>query len=91
MLDFTVLLNTLFEVNYLFHRTANQYYSSLYCEGLSETLHQEISPLGLRSICFDPGYFRTEFLASDNRAPFDPRIADYRPMAEAVEAALSGK
>ncbi|KAF9021171.1 NAD-P-binding protein [Hymenopellis radicata] len=31
--------------------------------GLSESLHLEIAPLGLRSICFDFGAFRTNFLS----------------------------
>lgn len=55
------------------------------------TLHDEIAPLGLRSVCIDLGYFRTSFLASDNRAPWVPRIEDYRTMSEKADAALQGK
>ncbi|CAL1706806.1 unnamed protein product [Somion occarium] len=50
--------------------------------GLSESLHQEISPLGLRSICFEPGYFRTDFLSEDNRGNDKTRIEDYREINE---------
>ncbi|KAH7903354.1 hypothetical protein BJ138DRAFT_160743 [Hygrophoropsis aurantiaca] len=56
--------------------------------GISETLHEEISPLGLRSICFDFGYFRTNFLTDGNRAPYNSRISDYEPMSKKSNAAL---
>ncbi|CAA7269832.1 unnamed protein product [Cyclocybe aegerita] len=56
--------------------------------GISETLHDEISPLGLRSICIDFGYFRTAFLAADQRAPQVARISDYQETSERAEAAL---
>uniref|UniRef100_A0A0W0GBX8 Uncharacterized protein n=1 Tax=Moniliophthora roreri TaxID=221103 RepID=A0A0W0GBX8_MONRR len=56
--------------------------------GISETLHEEISPLGLRSVCIDFGYFRTSFLTPDHRKPYTPRIADYAPITEKSEAGL---
>lgn len=56
--------------------------------GLSESLHSEIAPLGLRSICFDFGYFRTDFLASDHRGAHAPRIADYKAVGEAMDEGL---
>jgi len=56
--------------------------------GISESLHQEISPLGLRSIIFEPGYFRTEFLTDDNRAPWISRISDYEPITTKVQQGL---
>ncbi|KAF8531147.1 short-chain oxidoreductase [Gautieria morchelliformis] len=68
--------------------------AGLYCatkyavRGLSETLHAEISPLGLRSICFEPGYFRTSFLEQDHRNAYDPRIADYAEMTSKANDAL---
>ncbi|TDL22862.1 NAD(P)-binding protein [Rickenella mellea] len=68
--------------------------AGLYCatkyalRGIGETLHAEISPLGLRSLVIEPGYFRTEFLAADNRAPQVSRIADYKPMTEKANEAL---
>ncbi|KAK1228108.1 hypothetical protein PQX77_008879 [Marasmius sp. AFHP31] len=56
--------------------------------GISQTLHAEIAPLGLRSICVDFGYFRTSFLTGDHRQPHVARIPDYQEMTEQVEAAL---
>ncbi|KAF8996335.1 short chain dehydrogenase [Cyathus striatus] len=56
--------------------------------GVSETLHDEISPLGLRSVCVDFGYFRTSFLESDQRAPAVSRISDYQPIHDRVEKAF---
>lgn len=44
--------------------------------GLSETLDIEISPFGLRSICIEPGYFRSQFIG--NRVPYNNRIEDYK-------------
>ncbi|CAA7268709.1 unnamed protein product [Cyclocybe aegerita] len=53
--------------------------------GISETLHDEISPLGLRSICVDFGYFRTALLESDRRVTKPTAIADYREAVEQFE------
>jgi hypothetical protein len=58
--------------------------------GLSETLHAEISPLGLRSIYFEPGYFRTAFLEQSHRSAYDPRIADYDELTRKANEALVG-
>ncbi len=59
--------------------------------GISETLQIEVAPIGLRSICIDFGYFRTSFLTPEHRKPYEPKIEDYRPVTEAVEAALQGE
>ncbi|KAK7021899.1 hypothetical protein VNI00_017188 [Paramarasmius palmivorus] len=56
--------------------------------GLSASLHDEIAPLGLRSICIDFGYFRTAFLNDGHRKPYDPRIEDYNGVTGDYEAAL---
>ncbi|KAK0224167.1 hypothetical protein IW262DRAFT_1493014 [Armillaria fumosa] len=56
--------------------------------GISETLHAEVSPLGLRSICLHFGYFRTAFLSPDHRKPYVPKIDDYREITEKVESGL---
>ncbi|KAJ3523754.1 hypothetical protein NMY22_g11298 [Coprinellus aureogranulatus] len=53
--------------------------------GLSETLNEEITPLGLRSICVDLGYFRTAFLKDGQRGAPISRIPDYQPLTDAVE------
>ncbi|THU86770.1 NAD(P)-binding protein [Dendrothele bispora CBS 962.96] len=55
---------------------------------LSETLHAEISPIGLRSICIDFGYFRTAFLNSEHRMPHLGKISDYKEVTEEYERAL---
>ncbi|KAF8325039.1 hypothetical protein F5887DRAFT_1065473 [Amanita rubescens] len=49
--------------------------SGLYC--INRSLHAEISPLGLRSICFNLGGFRTPFLTPDHYTPYESRIVDY--------------
>lgn len=51
---------------------------------LSESLDSEIKPFGLRSICFEPGYFRTNFLAENNRGQGKARIADYQELVDAT-------
>jgi len=58
--------------------------------GISAALHEEISSLGLRSTCIDFGYFRTNFLQSDHRAPAVSRIPDYQIVSDAVEKGLQG-
>jgi len=61
--------------------------SGLYCatkwalRGINRSLHEEISPLGLRSICFNLGGFRTSFLTPDHYTPYEPRILDYAETA----------
>ncbi|KAI3614232.1 serine 3-dehydrogenase [Moniliophthora roreri] len=57
---------------------------------VSASLHDEIAPLGLRSICIDFGYFRTAFLNPDHRKPYIPRIQDYNEVTGEYEAALQG-
>ena len=59
--------------------------------GISESLHLEISPLGLRSIVFEPGYFRTDLLTGDNRAPWISRIPDYEPITTKTDREFVGK
>ncbi|KAJ2927828.1 hypothetical protein H1R20_g9272, partial [Candolleomyces eurysporus] len=69
-------------------------YCGLYCatkwtlRGISRSLDKEITPLGLRSICVDFGYFRTSFLNADQRSPPVSKIADYREISQAIESSL---
>ncbi|KAG6874717.1 hypothetical protein C0992_006862, partial [Termitomyces sp. T32_za158] len=51
--------------------------------GLSTTLHAEISPLGLRSICAEFGYFRTPILATAHHVPQTVQLADYKSVTDA--------
>ncbi|KAF7980286.1 hypothetical protein HWV62_39055 [Athelia sp. TMB] len=56
--------------------------------GVSEALNAELAPLGLRSVCVDPGYFRTAFLVPENRTPFASRIGDYAEGGRAADGML---
>ncbi|KAI0039301.1 hypothetical protein FA95DRAFT_1599880, partial [Auriscalpium vulgare] len=53
---------------------------------IAETLDRELAPLGLRSVCVEPGYFRTAVFADGNRAPYVSRIEDYREVTAATDA-----
>ncbi|KAI0033022.1 hypothetical protein K488DRAFT_85319 [Vararia minispora EC-137] len=55
---------------------------------LAGALDSEVSPLGLRSIVVELGYFRTSFLTASNRAPYRARITEYAPVVEAADKAL---
>ncbi|KAJ3568480.1 hypothetical protein NP233_g5687 [Leucocoprinus birnbaumii] len=63
--------------------------TGIYAASVSISLDDEITPLGLRSICIEPGYFRTSLLSGDNRNATVPRIPDYQAMVEQADAALS--
>src|SRR5689334_20896338 len=57
---------------------------------LSETLHIEISPFGLRSIVFEPGYIRTSFLSPQHTISNMGKINDYKELSAAVSAGMEG-
>ncbi|KAJ3033401.1 hypothetical protein HDV00_006367 [Rhizophlyctis rosea] len=57
--------------------------------GYSETLHAELKPLGIKVICIEPGYFRTELLKPGNRQYTAKRISDYDATAGAVRDLLN--
>ena len=50
----------------------------------------EISPLGLRSLLFEPGYFRTDLLTADHRATYGGNIPDYEQIVRASQGGLDG-
>lgn len=53
-------------------------------EGLSEALHYELEPLGIRVRIVQPGMIRTNFGGSSFDFAMDENLPDYAPMAEAM-------
>lgn len=56
---------------------------------MSDALDTEIKPFGLRSICFEPGYFRTSFLADNHRGHGEARIPDYQELVNFTNTRLA--
>ena len=46
-------------------------------EGITEALHDELAPLGIRVTVVEPGFFRTDFMDSRSLARTGQQIADY--------------
>jgi NAD(P)-dependent dehydrogenase (short-subunit alcohol dehydrogenase family) len=59
-------------------------------EGLSEALHDELTPLGIHVTVIEPGYFRTDFLDSSSLTVSPTRIADYDATAGKVRTVATG-
>lgn len=53
-------------------------------EGLSESLHAELAPLGIYVTVIEPGYFRTDFLDATSLTVSGGPIPDYAETAGAV-------
>ena len=47
------------------------------CSGISESLHEELKPLGINCTVIEPGYFRTGFLNAGARVQSAKVIDDY--------------
>jgi NAD(P)-dependent dehydrogenase (short-subunit alcohol dehydrogenase family) len=57
-------------------------------EGMSQSLAQEVAPLGIKVTLVEPGAFRTDFLSEHSIRTHDIGIADYAPTAGAALTAL---
>ena len=53
-------------------------------EGLSEALHYELEPFGIRVRIVEPGMIKTNFGGSSFDFAMDESLSDYAPMAEAM-------
>ncbi|MFV1601894.1 MULTISPECIES: SDR family oxidoreductase [unclassified Phaeobacter] len=58
-------------------------------EGLSEALHYELEPLGIRVRIVEPGMIRTNFGGSSFDFALDDSLPDYAPTAEAMGRVFS--
>jgi NAD(P)-dependent dehydrogenase (short-subunit alcohol dehydrogenase family) len=60
-------------------------------EGLTEALHRELAPLGIRVTVIEPGFFRTDILdISKSLFETSGQIADYAETAGAMRDAVPG-
>lgn len=59
-------------------------------EGLSESLHAELAPLGIHVTVIEPGYFRTDFLDASSLSVSPNRIPDYDETAGKVRTIAAG-
>ena len=57
-------------------------------EGLSEALHYELAPLGIRVKLVEPGGVNTDFGGRSFVFTHDPDLPDYQPLVDAAAAAL---
>ena len=57
-------------------------------EGLSESLHYELVPLGVRVKIVEPGMVQTDFAGRSFDFNNDPALAEYQPVVQSLMAAL---
>jgi NAD(P)-dependent dehydrogenase (short-subunit alcohol dehydrogenase family) len=57
-------------------------------EGLSEALHYELAPLGIRVKIVEPGGVNTDFGGRSFVFTADPELTDYQPLVDMAAAAL---
>jgi len=59
-------------------------------EALSEALHAELAPLGVRATVVEPGFFRTDFLNADSVVSTANRIAQYADSVGVMRTMMAG-
>ena len=57
-------------------------------EGLSEALHYELAPLGVRVKLVEPGMVKTDFAGRSFDFSHDPALTDYQPVVQSLLAAM---
>ncbi|KAK0124111.1 hypothetical protein ONS95_009094 [Cadophora gregata] len=60
-------------------------------EGMVESLQQEVSPFGIRTLLMEPGRFRTQLLSSQNMKTVQSAISDYSQLSSARISGLEGE
>ena len=60
-------------------------------EGLSEALHYELEPLGIRVKIIEPGAIATDFIGRSFDFTNDESISEYQPMATAIMTAFGSE
>jgi len=60
-------------------------------EGLSEAMHMELAPLGIKVTVVEPGFFRTDFLDASSLVSTSTRIEDYAETVGAMRTFAAGK
>jgi len=59
-------------------------------EALTEALHAELVPLGIRASVVEPGFFRTDFLNADSVVSTANRIAQYADSVGVMRTMMAG-
>jgi len=59
-------------------------------EALTEALHTELAPLGVRATVVEPGFFRTDFLNADSVVSTSNRIAQYADSVGLMRTMMAG-
>ncbi len=59
-------------------------------EALTEALHTELAPLGVRATVVEPGFFRTDFLNADSVVSTSNRIAQYADSVGVMRTLMAG-
>jgi len=59
-------------------------------EALTEALHTELAPLGVRATVVEPGFFRTDFLNADSVVSTGNRIAQYADSVGLMRTMMAG-